>query len=59
MIIRRLPGAENNDKIFILEALGDQGVRITDWNNCRSKLGQNKFFQKIVYRQTVFERNQE
>ena len=43
--------------LYILEALGNKGVRITDWDTCRNKLGENKFYQKIVYRRTVMHRN--
>ena len=59
MIIRNLYGDDDDENVYIFEALGNKGVRITDWDACRDKLGAGKYFKKIAYRHTVFERNQE
>jgi len=47
-----------DDFIYIFEAMGP-GVRITDWNECRDKVGPKKVFSKIAYRRVNFERNQQ
>lgn len=56
MIIRHLYG-DDDQQVYIFEALGDKGVRITDWDNYRTKVGKSKSFQKIAYRHTEFVRN--
>ena len=41
--------------LYILEAVGDRGVRITSWINLRSELYVNGFFEKIVTRKLMYE----
>jgi len=41
--------------LYILEAVGDRGVRITSWINLRSELYVNGFFEKIATRKLMYE----
>ena len=41
--------------LYILEAVGDRGVRMTTWNNIRSELYAGGFFDKIVTRKLIYE----
>jgi hypothetical protein len=43
--------------LFILEAVGDRGVRITSWLNLRTELYAGGFFDKIVTRKLLYEMN--
>lgn len=45
--------------LFILEAVGDRGVRITSWLNIRSELYPGGFFEKIMTRKLLFEMTSE
>ena len=49
MIIRNLYGDDDDENVYIFEALGNKGVRITDWDACRDKLGSGKYFKKIAF----------
>jgi len=40
--------------LYILEAVGDRGVRMTSWINIRSELYPGGFFDKIVTRKLLF-----
>ena len=60
MIIKNLGGDNEDDEtIYVLEALGNTGVRLTDWETCRNKLGEGKIFERIVYRHVEFDRNEQ
>jgi hypothetical protein len=41
--------------LFILEAVGDRGVRITSWLNIRGELYAGGFFDKVATRKLCFE----
>ena len=45
--------------LYILEAVGDRGVRITSWLNIRSELYPGGFFEKIVTRKLLYEMTSE
>ena len=59
MIVKNLGGVEDDETIYVLEALGNTGVRITDWDTCRQNLGDLNVFDRIVYRHVKFNRSQE
>ena len=41
--------------LFVLEAVGDRGVRITSWVNIRAELYVGGFFDKICTRKLLFD----
>ena len=45
--------------LYILEAVGDRGVRITSWLNIRSELYPGGFFEKIITRKLLYEMTSE
>lgn len=45
--------------LYILEAVGDRGVRITSWVNLRSELYAGGFFEKIQTRKLLYEMTSE
>ena len=45
--------------LYILEAVGDRGVRITSWLNIRTELRVGGFFDKIVTRKLLYEMTNE
>lgn len=45
--------------LFILEAVGDRGVRITSWINLRTELYVGGFFDKICTRKLIYEMTSE
>ena len=45
--------------LYILEAVGDHGVRITSWMNIRSELYPGGFFEKIITRKLLHEMSHE
>jgi len=45
--------------LYILEAVGDRGVRMTSWINIRSELYPGGFFDKIVTRKLLFQMTDE
>ena len=46
---------DNVRDLYILEAVGDRGVRMTTWANIRSELYAGGFFDKIVTRKLIYE----
>lgn len=45
--------------IYILEAVGERGVRMTSWMSIRSQLYAGGFFDKIVTRKLIYEMTSE
>ena len=45
--------------LYIQEAVGGKGVRLTSWANIRTELYTNGFFEKIVTRKLLFEMTSE
>lgn len=45
--------------LYILEAVGDRGVRMTSWLNLRTELYVGGFFDKIVTRKLIYEMTSE
>lgn len=50
---------ESVQDLYILEAVGDKGVRITSWINIRSELRVGGFFDKIITRKLCYEMTNE
>ena len=45
--------------LYILEAVGDRGVRMTSWINLRTELYAGGFFDKICTRKLIYEMTSE
>ena len=45
-----------NEKVFILESVYGEGVRVIDWDYIKDDIGPGKFFQRVIYRSVDFNR---
>ena len=46
---------ETLNDLYILEAVGEKGVRLTSWFNIRTELKEDGFFDKIITRKLLFD----
>lgn len=45
------------DEIYLLECVGKIGVALNYWSFLRNHIGRGKFYQKCIFRQVNFDRN--
>lgn len=50
------PTKGNTNDVYLIEATGNQGVRVKRWSNIKGNTG--KFYQRIVLRHLQFDRNE-
>ena len=47
---------EDQNEIYLVEAVGELGVRLNKWDNLRDHVGEDKFYHKIALRHVNFDR---
>ena len=47
----------DENEIFLVEATGNNGVSLNKWSNLRSHVGNNEFYERIIYRHIDCERD--
>ena len=56
-MVLKLEDGENDDQIFLLDSTCNHGVSMESWDDFRKYVGQDQFYEKVIFRHLSFERS--
>jgi hypothetical protein len=52
-----LKSENEEDEIFLVEAIGGIGVSLNKWQNIRPHIGEGRFYERVIFRHINFDRS--